>query len=637
MPALWIALAACSGGPHVVTDYARTNLFDAPFPGDDLFDGAAANIATFPNPSNSLALEQARTLLADNRGFATTGGVFFQISEPIDPALLPSLVDSVNVDSPVLLAAIDPAAPDYAVRYPIAVSFREVPSLYGAPNLVALVPLQGMPLRPNARYAAVLTTALRSANGSPLERAPDDVLARFPDAVAALGDLGVDRNQVAGITAFTTGDPTSQLAVVLDAALARPLPVIDAPLSLVETFTDFCVYQTTIAMPDWQSGTPPFNASGGTWEFDANGAPIYQRTEPANLVVTIPRRPLPVTGYPFVVFVRTGGGGDRPLVDRGRRATAGGTSVEPGEGPARYLARAGFAGIQVDGPLGGLRNTSGADEQFLTFNVGNLGAMRDNIRESAVELSVIARVAIALHVDARGCQDAGGADVTFDANHVAIMGHSMGSWIAPIAAAYDPLFRSLILSGAGGSWIENIMWKQKPVAPLPVIETLLRVSELRPDDPALTFAQWALESADPQVYGRMIVREPPSGAPPRHVLMVQGLVDSYILPRIANATSLSVGLDLAGPVHDDAADPRLEGQLALSPLLPLAGRGTINLPATANAGTATAVVTQNVEDGIEDGHEVLFQLDAPKLQYQCFLATWLTGSPVVPAAGAPCP
>ena len=104
-----------------------------------------------------------------------------------------------------------------------------------------------------------------------------------------------------------------------------------------------------------------------------------------------------------------------------------------GEGPARYLARAGFAGIQVDGPVSGLRNTTGSDEQFLTFNVGNLGAMRDNIRESAVELSIVARVGIALHVDASNCPGAGGADVTFDANHVAIMGHSMGSWIAPIA------------------------------------------------------------------------------------------------------------------------------------------------------------------------------------------------------------
>src|SRR5262249_4941765 len=158
--------------------------------------------------------------------------------------------------------------------------------------------------------------------------------------------------------------------------------VIDAPFALTDTFTDFCAYHTTIAMPDWQSGTPPYGSDGGTWMLDQAGVPIFQRTEEANLVITIPRYAMPATGYPLVVFVRTGGGGDRPLVDRGQQAMEGGPAIEPGEGPARYLARAGFAGIEVDGPLGGLRNTTNSDEQFLTFNVGNLGAMRDNIRES---------------------------------------------------------------------------------------------------------------------------------------------------------------------------------------------------------------------------------------------------------------
>jgi hypothetical protein len=49
---------------------------------------------------------------------------------------------------------------------------------------------------------------------------------------------------------------------------------------------------------------------------------------------------------------------------------------------------------------------------------------------------------------------------------------------------------------------------------------------------------------------------------------------------------------------------------------------------------------QHAEDGVEDGHEVMFQLDAPKHQYQCFLDSWLTGTPSVPAGDdrdAPCP
>ena len=344
------------------------------------------------------------------------------------------------------------------------------------------------------------------------------------------------------------------------------------------------------------------------------------------------------------MFSRTGGGGDRPLVDRGQQAGEGLPAIVPGEGPARYLARAGFAGIEVDGPLGGLRNTTSGDEQFLTFNVTNLGAMRDNIRESAIELDVIANFGVALALDTSDCA---GADTTakFDRDHLAIMGHSMGAWIAPIAAATEPLFRALILSGAGGSWIENIMYKKKPVEVQTVIATIVHDNDLRADDPVMTFAQWALEPADPQLYGRSIIAEP-LGAP-RHVLMVQGIVDDYILPRIANATSLSFGLDLAGLERDTEDDPRLVGQLAIGPLLalPPVGRHAIGLPATANvtSGTTkvTAVVTQHLEDGLEDGHEVLFQTDVPKHEYQCFLASWIaTGMPTVPddaTRDAPCP
>jgi hypothetical protein len=67
----------------------------------------------------------------------------------------------------------------------------------------------------------------------------------------------------------------------------------------------------------------------------------------------------------------------------------------------------------------------------------------------------------------------------------------------------------------------------------------------------------------------------------------------------------------------------------------------IALPAELDLGSATGVVTQHLEDGIEDGHEVMFQEDPPKHEYQCFLASWLTtGAPSVAtdaSRDAPCP
>jgi len=626
-------------------DFTRAHsLYDAPVPSDDLMQGSGVDVSVMPNPQNLAMVEQTRTLLAEADGFAMSGGVFFQISEPIDPSGLPTIAQSVDDDSSAFLIGIDREAPDYGVRYPLEVSFQPKGSIYGADNLVALRPVQGMPLRPHARYAAVITTDVHAMSGAALARASSSVLDRFHDATLALNGAGVAVDRIAGLTAYTTGDPTAQLATVRAAALAGPLPAFDPGFTKTDDFTDFCAYHTTIGMPDYQSGTPPFSSSGGTWMFDGTGAPILQRHETANLVITFPKRPMPAGGYPLIVFVRTGGGGDRPLVDRGQQMVEGGPPIEAGEGPARYFARAGFAAIEVDGPLGGLRNPSGSDEQFLTFNVSNLGAMRDNIRESAIELDVIAKVAVGLHLDASACAGSGGADVTFDAAHVGIMGHSMGSWIEPLAVAFEPVFRVVLMSGAGGSWIENIMYKQKPTPVYEAVAALLHDNDLRADDPIMMFAQWALEPADPQVYGRAIVREPVTGAQPRQVLMMQGIVDDYILPNIANSTSLSFGLDLAGSELDTGADPRLAGELPVGPLLPLVPldpRGVIALPVARNAGEVTAVVTQHPEDGIEDGHEVVFQTDVPKHEYQCFLASWLaTGVAGVPADAsrdAPCP
>jgi hypothetical protein len=229
---------------------------------------------------------------------------------------------------------------------------------------------------------------------------------------------------------------------------------------------------------------------------------------------------------------------------------------------------------------------------------------------------------------------------TFDGAHLALMGHSMGAWIAPLALAFEPRFGAAILSGAGGSYIANVMDKIKPLHVRPYAEILLDYNmdqrSLEAHDPALTLLQWAEEPSDPQAYARRIVREPSPGESSRHVLMEQGIVDHYILPSIANSLSLSLGLDAAGPLYDaDNAEEQSLAQPTLASRLPLVGRGVIALPA-AHAG----VVVQHPGDAIEDGHEVVFQTEAPQHQYRCFLSSFAAGAPMVPAdaaADAPCP
>jgi len=164
-----------------------------------------------------------------------------------------------------------------------------------------------------------------------------------------------------------------------------------------------------------------------------------------------------------------------------------------------------------------------------------------------------------------------------------------------------------------------------------------RGRELTEHDPVVSLVQWASEPADPPVYNLLLPERP---EPFPHVLMLQGIVDTYIMPPIANASSLSLGLDLAGPSLD-AAHPDLSDLRPLESLLRFSGGERIGLPASGNrplggGGRATTVVIQHPEDGVEDGHEVVFQTDPPKRQYRCFLESLAaTGLPVVPAGGDP--
>ena len=206
------------------------------------------------------------------------------------------------------------------------------------------------------------------------------------------------------------------------------------------------------------------------------------------------------------------------------------------------FAKVGYAGVSVDGPHGGLRNVSGKDEQFLVFNFQNPIALRDNVRQSALELALLPDVLAELSLPVDDCPGTdAGTPARLDLEHMALMGHSMGASIIPLTASFEPRYRALLLSGAGGSFLANMMWKQKPLDVRPLAELILGLTisgyTLSEHDPMLSMLQWAGEPADDPVYGRLLTREPLGGSA-RHVLMMQGIVDHYIMPPIANATKI---------------------------------------------------------------------------------------------------
>jgi hypothetical protein len=621
---------------------ARGDLFALPWPDERLRrpDGSIDS-AGFPYDRGTQLRGQMLAALEEARGFGLASAIYFPMTDALDASTLPSLEASTGTSASVFVVDVDPRSPEHGRRAPIDVRVIESRP-FGAPRLLAALPYPGVPLRPDTLYAAVVTTAVRTSDGTPL--APSERAARIfsgdriaglgpeahqahVDALSELDALGVPIERIASHTVLRTGDPVRGLRDALAQVLAGPLPVPTRPPGMIEEHANYCVFSSELDMPVFQTGVPPFLGGGGRWAHRADGELQQQGVERARIFFTVPRRD-PGALYPGAVFVRTGGGGDRPLIDRGVR-DEGGLSV-PGTGPAVQLARAGWVGISIDGPLVGSRNLAGWDEQFVVVNALDLLALRDNVRQSALELALLAHVLETIVIDARGC--AGAADeVTIDARGLALIGHSLGATIAPLTAAVEPRYRALILSGAGASWVRQVMYKESPVRTRDAAERLLgyRPGEhLLEHDPALAFLEWSGEVADPTAYAHALVDR----LDPPHVLVFQGLLDTYIPPPIANPIALSLGLELGGEALDDD-----HGEHALEPLLALFGRRALALPAGGNGARGeTRIVVQHEEDGIEDGHEVLYQRAGAQRQLRCFLESLAAGSaPIVVPPGDP--
>jgi hypothetical protein len=581
--------------------FDRPDFFAAPFPSDDLRTDGGVDLSRFPNPANAVLVEDLRALLQrDARGFARTGGVFFSLTGPVDAAQLRAQL----------------VVPGSTSSVPLDVTFDADAGPLGASNQVALLPTTGVTLSPSTTYAAVLSTSglvastemQQLAQGTRPAGMPPAAFAEYERALDQLADAGTARAEIAGIAVFTTDDPTAGLSAAASTFLNRPHLTPAAPLVQNETFPGFCVFSSTVAVPDAL-------ALDGGWRFDA-GTLVTQRLETARLVVTVPRSAMPAQGYPITAFVRAGGGADRPLVDRGTEAMPGGPALAAGTGPARYLAEVGLAGASVDGPFGGARNFFGANERYLVLNWASPGQLRDNLRESAIELVMWIDLLGDLTVDASGCPGAA-PTARFDRSHVTLMGHDYGASIAVLAAAVEPRFQSLAIDGPLAGWVSVVTTAQEPVPVDPLIAILLGDPSRIPTahDPALTLYGWALEPADPLLFA-------PAAGAARSVLLQQGVPDGYTPPPVTDALAVSMPLDWTAPTL----------------LPPPAGAATLALPITANRNGQTHVVAQYPYDAIEDGHQVVFQLDAPKHRYKCFLSA--SGAPVVTDAGAaddPCP
>lgn len=214
-----------------------------PFPNDLYFDqgrpgdgdgtlintGSSIGLAAQVIETNTGAVEDA---LDQMDGFGTTSAAFFFFSGPIDVASLPA--------SPVVAPSLADAVfcADAATATPVPV-FVKANVDTRIPNVLAILPAPGKPLRPSTTYTCVVRRSV-TGGGQPVEPSADWVSVRdgtsansdadaiYDGIVATLGAHGVPASEIAGMTVFTTESTTADLVRIRDVVLpGLPVPTAD--------------------------------------------------------------------------------------------------------------------------------------------------------------------------------------------------------------------------------------------------------------------------------------------------------------------------------------------------------------------------------------------------------------------------
>jgi hypothetical protein len=629
------ATAACGDdAPTVLFDLDGAStpqtFWDFPFPSDlRLTASGAPDLAAFPNPRRVPILDSLLSIVPDRRGFPVMPTAYFRFTAPIGTFHIVDLVP----DGVAYLVDIDPASPERGTTYPLVA--QSLPrDGYTTSDVLALAPRPGIVLRASTRYAFVLARALAPGFERPAGLREDDPFYR--SMWDTLSMIGLARGDVLAATAFTTGDEVAGVRGPSEETLAPQMPVSES-VELVgdDTYDGFCRLAATITVPQFQTGTQPFD-QGGVFEVDAGDVPVAQGQQTIPLALTLPKRAMPASGWPLYQFFHGSGGVSTGLVDLGYSASPT-SEPEAGKGPGYVVARHGIAAAAAALPVNPERLASATDYAYL--NINNLAAFPSTFQQGVFEQRLLLDALLALRIPdgvLAGCTgiSSPGGEHFFDGEQLMAGGQSMGGMYTNMIAAVEERYGALVPTGAGGFW--NLMILEATVIPgaRALLGTALGVDDetLAFVHPAMNVMALAWEIAEPLASMARLARRPLPGLPARHIYEPVGKDDEYFPISIFDAAALAYGNQQAGP----AVWPSLQEALALDGL-----GGLASYPVSANQGGKTRVVVQFEGDGIVDSHYIYRQLETVKHQYGCFLASYVRdGVPTVPAPGAldaPCP
>lgn len=613
------------------------HFFDAPYPSDLRVDALGhPELAGFPNPKKLGVVDGLVQNAAEAVGFPVIPVAHFRFEGPVAPRSLDDLV-AADVASPFLLVDIDASSKERGRLIPVIAETRPADP-YVPENLLSLAPRPGFVLRAETRYAFVVLRSAQDADGKELgvppalarlaaHRPKGDAEKRADELYApmfeTLETLGVAAKAVAAATVFTTGDVVAELESLSQKVLEK----YDVVLSDLAEYPDaeapeLCILSGSVEMPEFQTGTPPFN-TGGRIELDSEGRPVETRKEKAPFKIVLPKSPMPASGYPLLVNVHGSGGFSIAMV---RPVGADGKPGLP-IGPAFPYAHRGFAMAGMAMPVNPERLPGASETAYL--NANNLAALRDTFRQGQIEIRLFLEALEKLEIPPSALGSctgpslpAGATAYRFDVDKIGVTGQSMGGMYTNIVAATEPHFKALVPTGAGGHWTHFIFHTPLSNGAFPgLLKLVLGGTEpLSFVHPVLAIGAGALEAADPIVYVPRVAQRPLPNHPVRPVYEPVAPEDSYFAQETYDAMALAFQHPQAG----DAEWSSMQDALALAGL-----DGLRSLPLTNNlkseSGAAyTGAVLQFAPKGlpgeVPDGHAIYSRRDDVKYQYSCFMA-----------------
>jgi hypothetical protein len=619
--------------------------FSAPWP-DDRRLAADGSLSTdgFPNPYGQGTFTENLLMTGNGlvHGWGTSAPAFMPFSGAIDPSSLPT--SSSSGTPSVFILNIDPKSPDLGKRAVADFHYYADATGFMPANVLAVRPTPGFPLRPKTKYAVVVTTSVKDANGHPVgpQQAFWDVFVGKPSGAAEqaaatyyaplISELKrehVSLASIAGATVFTTQAIYDEMETLRDYLLSLPLPAFDPGTLQYDAnysvpakgnIPGYYVFEATYPATNMQHGTPPFELSGGDFQYDSTGHPTPGYMEHLNVSIVVPTTPAPPGGWPVVMYSH-GTGGNYLSV------------IQEYEAVGPTIAQQGLVAFGINQILTGPRSGLSASAQptgcfempveNCFIDPVNAVAGRNNLRQSALDnvtlRQLISNPATVIPAAATSATVAGftnpvGEPITFNSQKIGFIGHSQGGLTGCLYVPLDPATLGGVISGAGGLLTATIIERSNPML-LPLVQgpLLLNLPAGETLDwyhPVLALIQTLAEAVDPINWGRTWVTEPLPGGRPKNVFTTSGLLDQDTPTQTAEFLNTAALIPQLLPL--------VQGHDALS--YDVAGIKPVSTPLSGNVTSGGTTVTAAFHQWpAPERHFVIFDDREARHQWSTFL------------------